>query len=41
MGNTLTIQLPQDLAEWLEETSRKSGLSRVGSCASVREFDSR
>jgi predicted transcriptional regulator len=28
MGNTLTIRLPEDLAEWLEETSRKSGHSR-------------
>jgi len=28
MGNMLTIRLPQDLAEWLDETSRKSGLSR-------------
>jgi hypothetical protein len=28
MGNTLTVRLPEDLADWLDETSRKSGLSR-------------
>lgn len=28
MGNTLTIRLPEDLAEWLDEASKKSGLSR-------------
>jgi hypothetical protein len=28
MGNTLTIRLPEDLAQWLEETSRKSGVAR-------------
>jgi predicted transcriptional regulator len=28
MGNTLTIRLPDDLAQWLEETSRKSGIPR-------------
>lgn len=28
MGNTLSVRLPQDLADWLDETSRKSGLSR-------------
>jgi hypothetical protein len=28
MGNMLTVRLPQDLAEWLDEASRKSGLSR-------------
>jgi hypothetical protein len=28
MGNMLTVRLPQDLADWLDETSRKSGLSR-------------
>jgi hypothetical protein len=28
MGNTLTIRLPRDLAEWLQETSRKGGLLR-------------
>jgi hypothetical protein len=28
MGNAITIRLPRELAEWLEETSRKSGQSR-------------
>jgi predicted transcriptional regulator len=28
MGNTLTVRLPDDLAEWLEETAKKSGVSR-------------
>jgi hypothetical protein len=28
MSNTLTIRLPDDLAQWLEETSRKSGIPR-------------
>lgn len=28
MSNTLTIRLPDDLARWLEETSRESGLPR-------------
>ena len=28
MGNTLTVRLPEDLAEWLDETARRSGLSR-------------
>jgi predicted transcriptional regulator len=28
MSNTLTIRLPEDLAEWLEETARASGVSR-------------
>jgi hypothetical protein len=28
MSNTLTIRLPEDLAQWLEETSRKSGIPR-------------
>ena len=28
MSNTLTIRLPQDLASWLDETARKSGISR-------------
>jgi predicted transcriptional regulator len=27
-GNTLTVRLPEDLAEWLDETARKSGVSR-------------
>ena len=30
MGNTFTVRLPEDLALWLEETSRKSGLTRGG-----------
>jgi hypothetical protein len=28
MSNTLTIRLPEELAGWLEEASRRSGLSR-------------
>jgi predicted transcriptional regulator len=28
MRNTLTIRLPEDLAAWLEQTARKSGVSR-------------
>ena len=28
MSNTLTIRLPEDLANWLEETSRKTGIPR-------------
>jgi len=28
MGNTLTIRLPEELAEWLARTARKSGVSR-------------
>jgi len=28
MGNTLTVRLPDDLAEWLNEASRKSGIPR-------------
>ena len=28
MGNTLSIRLSKDLAEWLEETSRKTGRTR-------------
>jgi predicted transcriptional regulator len=28
MGNTLTVRLPDDLAEWLDEAARKSGVSR-------------
>ena len=30
MSNTLTVRLSQDLAEWLEQAARKSGLSRGG-----------
>jgi predicted transcriptional regulator len=28
MGNILTIRLPRDLEDWLDEAARKSGLSR-------------
>lgn len=28
MGNTLTIRLPKDLAEWLDNAARRSGVSR-------------
>ena len=28
MGNTFTVRLPEDLAEWLDEAARKSGVSR-------------
>jgi predicted transcriptional regulator len=28
MGTTLTIRLPEDLAQWLEESARKSGIPR-------------
>jgi hypothetical protein len=28
MGNTLTVRLPEELAEWLDETARQSGVSR-------------
>ena len=28
MSNTLTIRLPKELAEWLSETSRKTGVPR-------------
>lgn len=28
MGNTLTIRLPEDLADWLEEASRNSGVPK-------------
>src|ERR1035438_8672495 len=30
MSNTLTVRLPQDLAEWLDQAARTSGLSRSG-----------
>jgi hypothetical protein len=26
MGNTITIRLPQELAEWLKSTARKTGI---------------
>jgi hypothetical protein len=28
MSNTITIRLPEDVAEWLNETSRKTGLPK-------------
>jgi predicted transcriptional regulator len=28
MGNTFTVRLPEDLAEWLNQTARKSGVSK-------------
>jgi predicted transcriptional regulator len=28
MGNTFTVRLPRDLAEWLDQTARSSGTSR-------------
>jgi len=28
MGNALTVRLPRELADWLEERSRRSGVSR-------------
>ena len=28
MSTTLTVRLPEDLAQWLEERSRKSGIPR-------------
>lgn len=28
MGNTITVRLPDDVAEWLNETSRKTGLPK-------------
>ena len=28
MSNTLTVRLPEDLADWLEESARKAGVSR-------------
>jgi len=28
MSNTLTIRLPDDLAQWLEDAARKSGIPR-------------
>ena len=30
MGNTLTIRLSEDLDRWLEETARRTGLSKGG-----------
>jgi len=28
MSNTLTIRLPEDLASWLDETAKKTGVPR-------------
>jgi len=28
MGNAITVRLPEDLADWLDKTARKTGLSR-------------
>jgi hypothetical protein len=28
MSNTLTVRIPEDLAHWLEETARKSGVPK-------------
>jgi hypothetical protein len=28
MGHTITVRLPKDLAQWLEETAAKSGVSQ-------------
>ena len=28
MSNTITIRLPEDLAQWLTETARKTGVPR-------------
>ncbi len=28
MSNTLTVRLPHDLAEWLDQTAQKTGVSR-------------
>jgi predicted transcriptional regulator len=28
MGNAITVRLPEDLAEWLEATARKTGLPK-------------
>lgn len=28
MGNTITVRLPEDLAEWLELAARKSGVPK-------------
>jgi hypothetical protein len=28
MRNTLTVRLPQDLADWLDRTAHESGISR-------------
>ncbi|MBL8233727.1 MAG: ribbon-helix-helix protein, CopG family [Bryobacterales bacterium] len=28
MSNTITVRLPEDLAEWLDQASRKAGVPR-------------
>jgi predicted transcriptional regulator len=28
MSNTLTVRLPEDLAEWLDQTAQRSGVPR-------------
>ena len=28
MGNTITVRLPEDLAQWLEDTANKTGVSQ-------------
>ena len=30
MSNTITVRLPEDLAEWLDEAARKAGVPRSG-----------
>ena len=28
MGNTITVRIPEDLAQWLDEAARKSGVPK-------------
>ena len=28
MSNTITVRVPEDLAEWLDETARRTGVSK-------------
>jgi len=28
MSNTITVRIPEDLAEWLDETARKTGVPK-------------
>jgi hypothetical protein len=28
MGNAITVRLPEDLAQWLEDAARKAGVSK-------------
>jgi hypothetical protein len=28
MGNTITVRLPDELAQWLEQSSRRAGVSK-------------